>query len=134
MEVAMEKTHRSYARWPEGVYCSAKGDTISTDDHHSEDAANAVCLRLQSDGFGGDNEFFPVETWVTPIPFEEQYPEEAETLMQICEERAKAKAKGKRLKPLFLDAPDPIRRDENKVGRNDACPCGSGRKYKKCCM
>ncbi|MDO8685051.1 MAG: DnaJ domain-containing protein [Clostridiales bacterium] len=27
----------------------------------------------------------------------------------------------------------PIRRDENKVGRNDPCPCGSGRKYKKCC-
>ncbi|SMQ81402.1 SEC-C motif-containing protein [Bacillus sp. OV166] len=22
---------------------------------------------------------------------------------------------------------------ENKVGRNDPCPCGSGRKYKKCC-
>ncbi len=21
----------------------------------------------------------------------------------------------------------------NKVGRNDACPCGSGKKYKKCC-
>jgi hypothetical protein len=21
----------------------------------------------------------------------------------------------------------------SKVGRNDACPCGSGRKYKKCC-
>ena len=20
-----------------------------------------------------------------------------------------------------------------KVGRNDACPCGSGKKYKKCC-
>jgi hypothetical protein len=20
-----------------------------------------------------------------------------------------------------------------KVGRNEACPCGSGRKYKKCC-
>jgi preprotein translocase subunit SecA len=26
----------------------------------------------------------------------------------------------------------PIRRDEPKVGRNDPCPCGSGRKYKKC--
>lgn len=25
------------------------------------------------------------------------------------------------------------RRDENKIGRNDLCPCGSGRKYKKCC-
>ena len=27
----------------------------------------------------------------------------------------------------------PIRRTEQKVGRNDPCPCGSGRKYKKCC-
>ena len=24
-------------------------------------------------------------------------------------------------------------RNENKVGRNDPCPCGSGKKYKKCC-
>ncbi|MEN6509176.1 MAG: preprotein translocase subunit SecA [Smithella sp.] len=26
-----------------------------------------------------------------------------------------------------------IRRDTEKVGRNDPCPCGSGKKYKKCC-
>ena len=26
-----------------------------------------------------------------------------------------------------------FKREEPKVGRNDACPCGSGRKYKKCC-
>jgi preprotein translocase subunit SecA len=26
----------------------------------------------------------------------------------------------------------PVRR-EQKVGRNDPCPCGSGKKYKKCC-
>jgi hypothetical protein len=25
-----------------------------------------------------------------------------------------------------------VRRDEPKVGRNDPCPCGSGKKYKKC--
>ena len=30
-------------------------------------------------------------------------------------------------------APAPVRRDEPKVGRNDPCPCGSGKKYKKCC-
>jgi uncharacterized protein len=29
-------------------------------------------------------------------------------------------------------APDPVRRDGPKVGRNDPCPCGSGRKYKLC--
>ncbi len=27
---------------------------------------------------------------------------------------------------------EPIRRDRPKVGRNDPCPCGSGKKYKKC--
>ncbi|MDY0002864.1 MAG: helicase-associated domain-containing protein [Polyangia bacterium] len=27
----------------------------------------------------------------------------------------------------------PFRRDVPKVGRNEPCPCGSGRKYKKCC-
>jgi preprotein translocase subunit SecA len=30
-------------------------------------------------------------------------------------------------------APEPIKRSHDKVGRNDPCPCGSGRKYKKCC-
>jgi uncharacterized protein len=27
---------------------------------------------------------------------------------------------------------EPVRRDTPKVGRNDPCPCGSGRKYKHC--
>lgn len=26
-----------------------------------------------------------------------------------------------------------VRRESKKVGRNDPCPCGSGKKYKKCC-
>ena len=28
----------------------------------------------------------------------------------------------------------PIRTAAKKVGPNDPCPCGSGKKYKKCCM
>lgn len=28
----------------------------------------------------------------------------------------------------------PVRREEAKVGRNDPCTCGSGKKYKQCCM
>ena len=27
-----------------------------------------------------------------------------------------------------------VRRTQPKIGRNDPCPCGSGKKYKKCCM
>jgi preprotein translocase subunit SecA len=30
------------------------------------------------------------------------------------------------------DAIRQVKRDEPKVGRNDPCPCGSGKKYKKC--
>jgi SEC-C motif domain protein len=37
----------------------------------------------------------------------------------------------------FLDAQaaktDTIRREEPKIGRNDPCSCGSGKKFKKCC-
>jgi len=31
-------------------------------------------------------------------------------------------------------AKKPSRRAEAKVGRNDPCPCGSGKKYKQCCL
>lgn len=28
----------------------------------------------------------------------------------------------------------PVIRDYKKIGRNDPCPCGSGKKYKNCCL
>jgi preprotein translocase subunit SecA len=31
------------------------------------------------------------------------------------------------------DHPKPVRHQGPRVGRNDPCPCGSGKKYKKCC-
>lgn len=34
---------------------------------------------------------------------------------------------------LFPSKVETFRREEPKVGRNDPCPCGSGKKYKKCC-
>ena len=36
-------------------------------------------------------------------------------------------ADGKRLRPA------PMVRTKPRIGRNDPCPCGSGKKYKKCC-
>jgi preprotein translocase subunit SecA len=30
--------------------------------------------------------------------------------------------------------PEPIRNAADRVGRNDPCPCGSGKKYKNCHM
>jgi SEC-C motif len=31
-------------------------------------------------------------------------------------------------------AQQPIRRSTPKVGRNESCPCGSGKKFKRCCV
>ena len=37
-------------------------------------------------------------------------------------------------KPQDARKPETFRREMPKVGRNDPCPCGSGKKYKNCCM
>lgn len=34
----------------------------------------------------------------------------------------------------IVRASSPARHEGRKVGRNDPCPCGSGQKYKKCCL
>ncbi len=48
---------------------------------------------------------------------------------------AKEKAKQDRLVYSHDEevAKQPVRRSKKKVGRNQPCPCGSGKKYKKCC-
>ena len=35
--------------------------------------------------------------------------------------------------PTARGASPPIKRDRPKTGRNEPCPCGSGKKFKKCC-
>jgi preprotein translocase subunit SecA len=48
---------------------------------------------------------------------------------------APAAAAGAAPRPARVGGDDvhrPVRRDVPKVGRNDDCPCGSGKKYKKC--
>jgi hypothetical protein len=41
------------------------------------------------------------------------------------------------LKDAFAETasgkPKPFKNPGSRIGRNDPCPCGSGRKYKKCC-
>lgn len=54
-----------------------------------------------------------------------------EKLRELVNKRKKEQEDRERL----LNAPkQPFIREEPRVGRNDPCPCGSGKKYKKCCM
>ncbi|MDG2117279.1 MAG: preprotein translocase subunit SecA [Porticoccaceae bacterium] len=48
-------------------------------------------------------------------------------------QHAEAAAMEKEAQSDVEAAQQPIQRTGPKVGRNDACPCGSGKKYKQCC-
>ena len=133
-----DKNFRSHARWPEDTIAfSMNGTQITTDDHDTEEQAQAVCNMLERDGFGGEDKIFPVETWVTPIPFEEQFPEAGVVMEDLMQTK-----KGRQQLQFVMNCPPEyqgpltptIERETPKVGRNDPCPCGSGNKYKKCCL
>jgi hypothetical protein len=47
--------------------------------------------------------------------------------------RALAPAYRERLRPGGGLRTPPVRRETAPIGRNDPCPCGSGKKFKKCC-
>ena len=50
-----------------------------------------------------------------------------------AQEEMKKKFASAHLKPMKID-PTPRQLKTGKVGRNDACPCGSGMKFKRCCL
>jgi preprotein translocase subunit SecA len=54
-------------------------------------------------------------------------PEKLETLQRPREQKLLFSGGGEPQRPA------PAKRTLDKVGRNSACPCGSGKKYKKCC-
>jgi preprotein translocase subunit SecA len=58
--------------------------------------------------------------------------EQVSALGHAPQEDAAEAAAGPRV-PNPEDFVTPQHRDEPKVGRNDPCPCGSGKKHKKCC-
>ena len=65
-------------------------------------------------------------------------PEQLHDLIKMGKiQHAAASAFERQKQPLSTNKPEEIKRKprtvEVKVGRNDPCPCGSGKKYKKCC-
>jgi uncharacterized protein len=68
--------------------------------------------------------------------------EEGEAWMDEAEEKRMMKEVSEGLADHLLDVrrywfdksiPGTVRRESPKVGRNDPCPCGSGKKFKNCC-
>ncbi len=77
-----------------------------------------------------------IEDFLPPIPLkevrfaiEEQHPDFYKRL----------RARHEKLKKIYLNCRrknylPPQQVKDSKIGRNDPCPCGSGKKYKKCCF
>jgi SEC-C motif-containing protein len=67
------------------------------------------------------------------VEFEAAY--EVDKLREVHHERAKFKKQEGRW--LYVEGdvkPNTVVRMSPKVGRNEPCPCGSGKKYKQCCI
>ena len=64
--------------------------------------------------------------------------EDVEIRLGLREKRSKPREKNKMQKMLeayeMKDKIQPIVSTNPKIGRNDPCPCGSGKKHKKCCL
>ncbi|MCL4120961.1 UNVERIFIED_CONTAM: hypothetical protein GTU68_022594 [Idotea baltica] len=60
-----------------------------------------------------------------------QQQEDVERMEEQRRQQAEAMARRQQLQHQE-DGHTPVVRDERKVGRNESCPCGSGKKYKQC--
>jgi hypothetical protein len=77
-----------------------------------------------------------------------EIPEMPDILSKRQEQEERQKARAKELNELATNYKQkkeqrmlekggkviPFQRDSPKIGRNEPCPCGSGKKYKKCCL
>lgn len=63
--------------------------------------------------------------------FSKEFAKSTEELREIIKEES-----GSNKEPFYIGEPkiEPLRRKYNKIGRNDLCICGSGKKWKHCHM
>jgi preprotein translocase subunit SecA len=86
------------------------------------DQATSLIFRMEQldEGFVGS-------TWVETAAIHEEAPGATQEFAQHQQQQEQA--------DKSPDArPEPIRNRGQRVGRNDPCPCGSGKKYKNCCL
>lgn len=79
-----------------------------------------ILMRAQKTFLGGKNPLLPRD-------------KEKEMAHAHTDKPADKDSKTEKVEPLPA-AEATVHRTEPKVGRNDLCPCGSGKKYKKCCL
>jgi len=78
---------------------------------------------------------FIVKTGMAPPPYKTEKPLTLfDQPIDKCFGKKDQKEESQSPSPVNEQIPQPCRRPGPKVGRNQACPCGSGQKYKRCCL
>jgi len=116
-----------YASWADAyVYgCGLGQDWFEQAGSHAEDLSELLEPMFLLNGMMKEDIQKSGEKWLTPAEEAKLMEEMQENLPDIVQAIYSFwKAKG--TSPTF-------RRDVEKVGRNDPCPCGSGKKFKQCC-
>jgi hypothetical protein len=114
----------AHAQYDRAIFFHEKAEEMvdlayQTLSHLLNDPKTSPSVRLKA-------AIFIIEKATTPPPQKEQVPLDIEKL---------------RITPIVPEvhndaqnAQTPYRRETPKLGRNDACPCGSGQKHKRCCL
>ena len=122
---ASEDQEASLAAWCEGYLIGVELADPPWHERASEEELDEMLMPFVIlSGRAREAAFEAGEAWVAPDEEQRMMDEAREALVDvILDNRA-----------YWFEAsiPDPIRRDAPKVGRNEPCPCGSGKKYKHC--
>ena len=120
-----EDQEASLASWCEGYLIGVELSDPPWHERASEEDLDEMLMPFVIlSGRAREAAFDAGEAWVAPDEERRMMGEAREHLVDvILDNRA-----------YWFEAsiPDPIRREAPKVGRNEACPCGSGKKYKHC--
>jgi hypothetical protein len=65
--------------------------------------------------------------------FTDTFPLSLQKKLKQRHRRLKEEVKQEITKKIEQEKYSSVQREKRKIGRNDPCPCGSGKKYKKCC-
>ncbi|MDP8225094.1 MAG: preprotein translocase subunit SecA [Candidatus Lernaella stagnicola] len=78
---------------------------------------------------------YDMRTGRVHLPTMDDLSEDAKTVKEASGNIYEETAQQQQVANAPTDRPkqQPVKRDRPKVGRNEPCPCGSGKKYKKCC-
>ncbi len=99
-----------------------------------------INLEIASNLFRSATSLEAFERFLASLPQQLIHAEAPSGFSEIAQGRAPAPSAegssgggGSAVDEAIKKAAVPVRRDLPKVGRNDPCPCGSGKKFKNCC-